>query len=221
MIYIEPLKNNTSDVIYNNITNYYNGFIGEDYDKLFCDLIEVLEDNTTKEEKQKLLPSLLSKISDIEFLSADIPIELIDFKASPELNLRLSIMINKIIKLRQKVYQKAYYIAQNLVEQKDTDSKILEDLKLGIEVILECSIENFYADLTIYLSDEHLDRFYNELDLIDITIAALNGEEISQNTVDNLSYRLNNTHQKEISYLKSRFVNPKLTMKRGNNNDNN
>ena len=219
MFQINKLRKDTYDKVFNNISSEYYNYVPEELDEKLTNLVNLLEEYLVHQTRLDEIKSIMKDLPSISFLDKEITPKLIDFNDNSETNMRLSIMLPKIAKLRMQVFKIAYNICQDIIEEKITDAKVHENFHLALGILYNNPIENFYADLTIYLSDYHLDRFYNELELYNIVSSILDGKEISEEVISQLEYKLDKSHKKEIEYIKKRFIPKTKQLERGKNND--
>lgn len=205
----EPIQKSDSysDEVYNELTNEYSKYIPRNIDKIFVDLMNhITKYNKYQGRFINLIKDDLKQIDDISCLNTKVRTKYLDFKGLPEENLRLSILLPKIIKLRQLAYQKAYYLASDIILNKMSDYHLHEDFLLAYNTINELDIDNFYVDLRIYNTEQTIDRYFDECALIDLICDALSGKDISIDTIENLEHNLYKMHNKIFEYLKRRYV---------------
>lgn len=205
----EPIQKygSSEDIVYFSFITEYGKYIPNDLDKIFSSLVNNIEEyNRYQGNYINLIKDNLKSIDSIDFLDTKVRNEYIDFNGNPEENLRLSMLLPKIIKLRQIAYKKAYFLASDLVLGNIPDYKLHEDFLLANKVIRELSLENFYADLRIYYSENTIDRFSYESALIDLVYDALNGKSITLDKLNELEHNLYKIHTNIFDYLKRRYV---------------
>ena len=199
-------RNKSSDLVFNAFTLEYSKYIPEDLDLEFTNLINNLyEYHTNQTNTIPLIKANLKNIN-IDRINFNVKTKLIDFNGNAETNYRLSILLPKIVKMRLLAYQKAYYISGDIILGDIPDYKLYEDFLLSYKVMETKPLANFYADLRIYLNDNNLNRFYNECELLDLVIKALEGEKISLPEIEQLESKLSGKDGLILDYLKTRFI---------------
>ncbi len=205
----EPIQKyeSSEDMVYFSFITEYGKYIPNDLDKTFSNLMNNIDEyNKYQGNYINLIKENLKLIDNIDFLDTKVTNNYIDFNGRPEENLRLSMLLPKIIKLRQIAYKKAYFLASDLVLGNIPDYELHEDFLLANKVIRELPLENFYADLRIYYTENTIDRFFNECFLIDLVCNALNGKSIALDSVNELEHNLYKIHTNIFDYLKRRYV---------------
>ena len=212
---IEPIQRYGSldDEVYYSFIIEYGKYIPTTLDEIFTDLMNnVQEYNIYHGNYINLVKNDLKRIGNIDVLDTLVNEEYIDFNGTGEVNLRLSMLLPKIVKLRQIAYKKTYDLASVLVLEEVPDFRLYENYILASDTIKELSFENFYADLRIYNTEETISRFYDEALLIDIVCNALNGKDISLEEVNTLEHNLYKIHTNIFNYLKERYVRRNKTL---------
>ena len=204
----EPIRTSgkCADMVYERFIEEYSKYIPEDIDLLFSNLMNYIKENNLNNGQYiDFIKSTLKELLNVN-LDFNIEEKYINFNDNTETNYRLSILLPIIVKLRSLTYKKAFTLASEIVEGNIPDYKLYEDLNLAHNVILENPVTNFYADLTTYLSDDTIDRFYNECAMLNIVINALEGKKITLEQIDSIDKSVYKLHSRTFEYLKRRFV---------------
>ena len=207
-IVVEPVNRieYSEDPVYFAFITEYSKYISPEVDEIFVCLINNIIDYIEYQGNYiNLIKDSLPK-ANISDLDINFKEEMINFNGTPEENLRLSILLPKIIKLRALIYKKAYYLASDIVLGRLPDNKLQEDIILANMVLKDLTLENFYADLVTYNTEESIERFYSECKLIDLIIKALDGEALSIEQVSSLEHDLYKMHKDIFGYLKMRYI---------------
>lgn len=203
---IEPIRYEEAipDSVYDRFTLEYTKFIPQKEDQIFSDLMNNIRDFYMYEGTYiNLIKQNLNELQDISFLNNKISSKLIPFTNDKDLNIRLSILLVYIVKIRILAYQIAYKLATILASEQELDYKLHEDFHLAYKVIEENPTFNFYADLVIYFNT---DRFFNECIMLELICDALMGKDIKLYSINNFDYNTRQLHQETFNYLEKRYV---------------
>ena len=211
----------SSDKVYDNLSKYYSKYIPMDIDRLFNSLANELNKFMQGEEALSEIKYLLSEIKDIDIFDISYETILLDFGESYDNNIRLSLLIPRIIRIRKDLYRIAYYLSSDIIEDKIPDYHVHELFHLAYYIVRDNPICNFYADLTTYLNGDNVDRFYNEMELLDAVSNILEGKYVSYVDVFNMQFTLDKSHKKEIDYILNRFIEKPKELEKSDNYDNN
>ena len=100
----EPIQKyeSSEDMVYFSFITEYGKYIPNDLDKTFSNLMNNIDEyNKYQGNYINLIKENLKLIDNIDFLDTKVTNNYIDFNGRPEENLRLSMLLPKIIKLRQ------------------------------------------------------------------------------------------------------------------------
>ena len=204
----EPIRmvKKYSDITFERFIQEYSKYISEEADKAFSDLVNYIVENYKNDGQYvNLIKTTLKELIDVN-LDINIEEKYIDFNDVAETNYRLSILLPIIVKLRSLEYQKAFLLGTMIANNQEADYSLVEEFILAYKTIIENPFTNFYVDLTTYLSDESLERFYGECEMLKLVINALEGKEITINQLDSIDKNIYKLHSRTFEYLKRRFV---------------
>ena len=203
---IEPIRyeDTCSDKVYDLFTLEYTKYIPQKEDQVFSNLMNNIRDYNMYEGTYiNLIKQNLNELQDISFLNNKVSSKLISFSNNKDFNIRLSILLAYIVKIRILAYQIAYKLATILVNEQELDYKLHEDFHLAYKVIVENPVFNFYADLVIY---SNIDRFFNECIMLELICDALIGKDIALDSIKNFDYNTRQLHQETFNYLEKRYI---------------
>ncbi len=205
----EPIRTSgkCTDEVYERFIEEYSKYIPENIDLLFSNLLNYLyENNINNGQYTIVIKNTLKELINVDIFDEVIEEKYIDFKDNAETNYRLSILLPMIVKFRMLTYKKAYDLASKIVLGNIPDYKSYEDLNLARIVLIENPITNFYVDLTSYLSEESLERFYNECTMLNLINNALEGKGITLEDIEKIDKNVYKLHSRTFEYLNNRFV---------------
>ncbi len=206
---IDYIRNNpTLDDIYDNLIMKYNEIIPVEVDKDYTLLINLLNDYLKEQKGLDDIKKVLNKIF-VNYMDFSFDLNtpyITNFGANIETNIRLSIMLSNYLNMRKIAYKKAFILASSIIEGEIPDYKLYEDFNLIKTLLHDFTLDNFYADITIYLSNDTLDRFYNECYLISVVNNILDKGTVNEELLYNLEIELGSSYKKIINYIKKRYL---------------